>query len=199
MVAALLALAGDGRMTPPAPGEGTAKADCRLLPRLRPGDVVFISVPDAFWAQIAARWSLKRYGHGHVGMVVAVARDRAVVVHAGGSPTRGQAKVRRAGLCAFADEATRIDVFRPTDERAAQKAARAADGYAAQGLTFDSDFSLATTRRLYCTEMIWRALSAGYGRDILPAKSRLAGRAAVLPRDLETAPVLRWVGAVVGN
>ena len=40
------------------------------LGRLQAGDVVFLSAPRALWARLASQWSLPKYNHGHVGMVV---------------------------------------------------------------------------------------------------------------------------------
>lgn len=200
ILCAALALVGAGDSHPiRGRAEDVARAEVGRLPHLRPGDVVFISVPDALWARIAAQWSLPRYGHGHVGMVVATGAGGVIVVHAGGSPTRGEARITRTPLADFAHAAQRIDVFRPVRDEAARQAAAAADDYAAQRLGFDADFSLDTPKRLYCTEMIWRALSAGFHQDVLPVKSRLAGRAAVLPRDLETTSYLRLIGGVVAG
>lgn len=179
-------LAGDVVISPGRTGGAVSVAA-----DLQPGDVVFISVPDAFWAQLASRWSLPQYRHGHVGMVVEAGARGIYVVHAGGSPTRGEAKVKRVALTEFVREAARVDVFRPVDAAAAAGAAEAASEFAAQGLPFDGDFSLETVNKLYCTEMIWRALGAGFARDILPKKSLVAGRRAVLLRDIEASPFLR--------
>lgn len=160
------------------------------------GDVVFITVPNAFWARLASRWSLPEYRHGHVGIVAEVGARGVVVIHAGGSPTRGEARVERSTWHDFVHGAIRADIFRPRDAKAAQAAAAAAAMFVKQRLTFDSDFSLDTRNALYCTEMAWRALSAGFHRDILPEKSHVLGRDAVLLRDLETSPFLRLTKTV---
>jgi hypothetical protein len=39
-------------------------------------------------------------------------------------------------------------------------------------LPFDSEFSLRTADRLYCTELIWRGLMAALGRDPIQDKSQ---------------------------
>ncbi len=161
------------------------------LEGLRPGDVVFIAIPDAFWARMASEWSLPRYRHGHVGILVKTGMGTILVVHAGGNPSQEDARVVAVPLREFARGAARLDVFRPTNENAAPRAARIAKSFADARLRFDTKFSLATTKSLYCTELVWRSLSAGYGWDILPVKSRVAGYEAVLLSDLEIAPQLR--------
>ncbi|MEQ1931069.1 MAG: hypothetical protein ABL957_11160, partial [Parvularculaceae bacterium] len=55
---------------------------------------------------------------------------------------------------------------------------------------FDSDFSLDSADRLYCTELVWRALSAGLGADAVPDKSERQGRIYVALDDLQKSPKL---------
>ncbi|MDR3527942.1 MAG: YiiX/YebB-like N1pC/P60 family cysteine hydrolase [Rhizomicrobium sp.] len=162
---------------------------------LRPGDVVFVTLPGAFWARLASRWSLPQYRHGHVGMVVTTGDDP-FVVHASGNPAQTDAKVVRVRLKEFARGAQRLDVFRPNDAAAALRAAQAADEFALRAVKFDTEFSLESRDRLYCTELIWRALNSGYGRDTVPIKSHFAGREAVFLSDLETSQYLRLVETV---
>lgn len=179
--------------------ERVLQVDARDLRLLQPGDVVFISVPTAFWAVLASNWSLPEYRHGHVGMVSRAGPGRLAVVHASGNPTLANAKVIAVPLAEFVEGASRVDIFRPTRKSAALGSAAAADGFARAHLAFDSDFSLATPRSLYCSELVWRALSAGFGQDILPRKSRVAGRDAILLRDLESSRYLRLVETVTAR
>jgi hypothetical protein len=165
--------------------------DTRILGDLVPGDVVFVTLPDAFWAIIACATSLRSYRHGHVGMIVDVGPKGAYVVDASGNPSQEDAVVVREPLESFAQGASAIDVFRPTDPQAARVAAETARAYARERLGFDSGFSLDSKERLYCSELVWRALSKGFGRDIIPVKSRLAGRDAILLSDLETSRYLK--------
>jgi len=160
---------------------------------VRPGDVVFISVPGAFWADLASKTSLPRFRHGHVGIAVTggAAPD---IVHASGNPVAENAVVVRVPLTVFAHEAQRIDVFRPRDGAAAVRAARAAAGFAARRLPFDAAFSLQSRDSLYCTELVWRALNEGYGRDTVPRKQSIGGREMILLSDLETSPLLAPAG-----
>lgn len=184
-------LCGDAPV-PPAPPAILAPV---VLPGLKPGDVVFFSAPDFFWARMASRWSLPRYRHGHVGMVVD-AGGRLLIVHATGSPLATDAHVVAVPLNDFLADATRVDVFRLDDAAAAVRATEKAKAFAAARLPFDKAFSLESTDQLYCSELVWRALSAGYGRDIVPTKSRVAGNDAVLLSDLENAPQLHLIATV---
>lgn len=164
----------------------------RILPTLPPfrdGDVVFFSAPGVFWADSASRWSLPEYRHGHVGIAVATAHGLRVV-HAKGSPIQANARVVSEPLPVFLAEARSVSVFRPHAQSAAGGVASAALAYSSIGTSFDSEFSLETADRLYCTELVWRALSAGYGRDVLPRQSVVLGRRAILLSDLETLAIL---------
>jgi uncharacterized protein YycO len=171
--------------TEPPPGRALPP-----LPEMRSGDIVFLSAPGVFWADAASRWSDPVYRHGHVG-VVEVRGGEVFVVHAKGDPTRSRARVTREPLALFLADARAVSVFRPTSARAAAVAAQVAEDHARRRTPFDGQFSLASADRLYCTELVWRALSAGYGRDVVPVKTAPFGHVAVRLSDLEHAPVLR--------
>lgn len=123
-----------------------------------------------------------------------VATDEAgslIVIHAGGDPISREGRVQRAALASFLERATVSALYRPALAEpqiagALEFARRAAD----LGSPFDSDFSLETADRLYCTELIWRALSAGLGRDAVPEKSTRSGRVYVALDDLQRSPAL---------
>jgi hypothetical protein len=186
----------DGALTVPAEAPAPALVVRGL--DLRPGDVVFISVPGAFWADLASRTSLPRYRHGHTGMIVR-GGPAPQVVHASGNPVAADAVVVRVSLAEFTREAKRLDVFRPGDRAAAARAAREAESFAARRLSFDQEFSIDSRDSLYCTELIWRALSFGYGRDVIPQKHWVGGRAMIFMSDLETASVLARVETVTSE
>lgn len=46
----------------------------------------------------------------------------------------------------------------------------------AVGMPFGRGFSLKSANSLYCSELVWRALSAGAGKDAVPLKSERFGR-----------------------
>lgn len=199
------ALAATALAVPPALGSGLAPdptarhrpgvriVDPADLGRLQAGDVIFLSAPNALWARLASQWSLPRYRHGHVGMIVIGRDGQPMVVHAAGDPTRSRATVRAVSLAKFLEEAETAAVFRMKDQAAAPAAAAAAAGFARRRAPFDTDFSLESRDRLYCSEMVWRALSAALHRDVVPRKYSDYGRPTIRLSDLETLPDLRLV------
>lgn len=188
---ALLAALPQAEAAPQARGPGIVNpAD---LGRLEPGDVIFFSAPKAVWARVASEWSLPAYRHGHVGMIVAGRDGVPMVVHASGDPLRRKAIVRAVSLDKFLEEAETASVFRMKDRRAAPVAAAEAEGFARRRLLFDGDFSLASREKLYCSEMVWRAMSAALRRDVVPNKGFDYGRATIRLRDLESSPDLAVV------
>jgi len=160
------------------------------LGQLQAGDVVFLSAQQALWARLASQWSLPKFKHGHVGMVIIDRDGRPMVVHASGDPTRARATVRAVTVDKFFEEAHGAAVFRMKNRAAARVAAATVEGYARRRVLFDTEFSLKTRNRLYCSEMIWRAMSAALGRDVVPKKAWDYGRPTIRLRDLETSPDL---------
>lgn len=160
------------------------------LPEIRQGDVIFFSAPDAYWASLASRWSEPRYRHGHVGLAI-IRKGQIHVVHAKGNPVQRKAMVVEEPLAVFLREARGVSVFRPLSAAVARGAAARAERFVRTRTPFDSRFSLQSPDQLYCTELIWRALSAGAGFDILPVKSMEGGRPAVFLSDLEHSGHLR--------
>jgi hypothetical protein len=189
------ALAGTGASAPPStPAPRLALRPLPPLPELHAGDVVLIGVDGAFWAEMASRFSRPDRRNGHAGIVTRGAVGALGVVHAGGSPVQGAAKVRWVSLAEFTREADRVEVLRPRDAKLALRSAAIAAGY--QGLTFDSDFTLDSADRLYCTELIWRAMSAANGADIVPEKTRVLEKAYITLEALEDNPALREIAFV---
>lgn len=187
--ALLPALAGAGGESSPVT-RGPGIVDPAALGRLEAGDVVFLSAPQALWARLASQWSLPEYKHGHVGMVIIGRDGQPLVVHASGDPTRSKATVRAVSVAKFFEEARAATVFRMKDRAAARDAAARVEGYARLRLLFDTDFSLKSKNRLYCSEMIWRAMSAALRRDVVPRKAWDYGRPTIRLRDLESSPDL---------
>jgi hypothetical protein len=165
----------------PAP---RASAICPLaVPEIEVGDVVFIGVDRAIWARIASASSDPTRRFGHVGIAVRGEGDGLAIVHASGSPIAENARVVAVSPETFVAEADRIGVYRLREVGAAQRFASAA--LARVGQPFDTEFSLASEQALYCTELVWRALSAMLGRDSIPAKPIVAGRAMITLGALE--------------
>jgi uncharacterized protein YycO len=202
LVAALAAIA---LAVPPALGSPLARSDEAHHPagwrvvdpadlgRLEPGDVVFLSAPKALWARLASQWSLPRFHHGHVGMVIRDRRGGVLVVHAAGDPAHNRAIVRAVSLAKFLEEAESASVFRMRTPAAARAAAAEAEGFARRRVPFDTDFSLQSRDRLYCSELVWRAMSTALDRDVVPNKFSDYGRPTIRLSDLETSADLRLV------
>ncbi|MBX7248787.1 MAG: hypothetical protein K1X35_06985 [Caulobacteraceae bacterium] len=167
--------------------------DPARLGTLRNGDVIFLAAPQALWARLASQWSLPQFRHGHVGIVIVEPNGRVGVVHAGGDPTQSRAVVREVAVRDFLHEAQSASVFRMKDPAAAQATAAAARSFAAARIPFDTEFSLQSRDSLYCTEMVWRAMSAALHRDAVPRKHVEYGRAAIRLSDLESSPDLELV------
>jgi hypothetical protein len=188
-----IALASSAQSSPVEPQIRACDAYAQHFTMLAPGDVVFIGVDAALWARTAATLSTPEHRFGHVGMAARDSAGRMVIVHATGSPTANNARVITAAPADFAAEADRIGIYRPLETVSAPAAARAALDFAARNLAFDKDFRLESEDALYCTELIWRALSAAAGRDVAPNKPHLMGRSAITLETLETSPVLQEI------
>ena len=165
------------------------------LPALQPGDLVFIGVDSVFWAKAASVWSTPEHRFGHVGVYALDTHGRPEIVHAGGSPTNGDAPVTAEPLGSYLAIATRVGVYRV---RAATPEARARIAAAAltfvdQHAVFDSQFSLADPHRLYCTALAWRAALNANNGDIAPRKSSIGGQTVVTLADLEQSPRLQLI------
>ncbi|MFO1186236.1 MAG: YiiX/YebB-like N1pC/P60 family cysteine hydrolase [Alphaproteobacteria bacterium] len=166
-----------------------------MVPAVEAGDVVFIAVDRAFWSRAASRFSA--HGFGHVGIAAHDEGGQLLIVHAGGSPSAGDAPVLAVPAEIFAREADRIAVYRPHASVAERiSAGRVALDFVQAGAHFDAAFSLDTTDALYCSELVWRALSSALHRDIVPDKTWIVGLPGVSLADLERSPTLELVNDV---
>uniref|UniRef100_UPI001F460F08 YiiX/YebB-like N1pC/P60 family cysteine hydrolase n=1 Tax=Henriciella aquimarina TaxID=545261 RepID=UPI001F460F08 len=139
---------------------------------------------------------------GHVGIVVAVAP--AIVVHADTgtgapahpAPAPGETvgEVRAVPLADFLGDVDHAGVFRLSlSPEARTRMIAWADEAAATHTPFDRGYSLESANNLYCTELVWRALSQGLGHDALPEKSHRLGRTYVALSDLSLHPLAQEV------
>jgi uncharacterized protein YycO len=186
----LLALVGSQPGVPP-PQPPVLNLPAGLL---QPGDVVFLGRQDGVWAQLGAMFSGPGAAYGHVGLVVAMEGGEATIVHADGSPLAGDTPVTREGVSAFLADADSVGVYRPSPALAPGMVA-AAEAMHASGLTFDPKFELTAgplepEAQIYCSELIWRAMSLALGRDAVPHKTVWMGRVGIALADLETHPDL---------
>jgi uncharacterized protein YycO len=153
------------------------------LPPLSPGDLLFKGADSGTGARIAAGWSQGDKRWGHVGILAA---DGASVIHAdtGENAPQGEpGEVRREPLAEYLGDVTLLGVF-TVDLAGEGRAAYLAYAESAVGKPFDRGFSLQSDTALYCSELVWRALSEGAGEDIQPQKSERFGRVYVSISDL---------------
>ena len=175
---------------PPPFGEHAPHVVPADLGSMQAGDVIFLSAPKALWARMASEWSLPQYRHGHVGMIVNGIDGQPMVAHASGDPTRSRATVRVVTVERFLEDAETASLFRMKDAAAAPAAARRALWYARKNTLFDQEFSLSNGEKLYCSELVWLAMSAALGRDVVPVKASAYARPVIKLSDLETSPDL---------
>lgn len=174
--------------------QGPLVAEARA--RALPGDVLFKD-GGGLWGSLAAGFSENDDGYGHVGLVAAGADGGLVVIHAGGDPATPSGRVQEASLDFFLRSARAAALYRPKIDSARAGAALAyAHAAVRRDAPFDATFSLATEDELYCTELVWRALSAALGEDAIPHKSERGGKVYVAIDDLQDSPSLAaiWRG-----
>lgn len=128
---------------------------------------------------------LQGYGSdfSHVGLVVVDDSNQVLVVHA--DPAAGRVVAEPWGVIMARAETSGGAVYRlrQTDRSAdsARVASAQAMRWAQEGIPFDADFDLSTSRSLYCTELVWRAY-AGSGIELRSAATAVHGY--ILPSDL---------------
>jgi uncharacterized protein YycO len=156
---------------------------------LKAGDVLFKGAGTATGTRVAAGWSNGDRRWGHTGIVVTDGAGHFSVIHADTGEGRAGGDVRRVPLAEYLSDVSTLGHYTValTGEARANYLAYAE---ATVGLPFDRRFSLGSVDRLYCSELVWRALSAGAGKDILPDKSERFGRIYVSVSDLSDNPLL---------
>lgn len=171
-------------------GHAGAQIAAESLRGLQPGDLLFKGAETGTGTRIAAGWSLGDKRWGHVGIIAA---DGISVIHADtGEHARlgDPGQVRRVTLADFLADVTTLGHYAIRLEGDGRMAYLAfAEG--AVGLAFDRGFTLESENSLYCSELVWRAMSAGAGEDILPQKSERFGRVYVSVSDLSDHPLAR--------
>lgn len=166
------------RVPAPAP---TAAGTALHWP-LRAGDVV-LRQGDGIWSELFARANPRDRRFSHAGVVVR-ADGAWQVVHAQADDLGRDGRVRRDDWAAFVAGARGVALLRADAPGAGARVAAAALALHADRAPFDFDFSLADARALYCTELVWLALNAGLGREVLPVKPHRHGRPVVLVENL---------------
>ncbi|HRI99687.1 MAG TPA: YiiX/YebB-like N1pC/P60 family cysteine hydrolase [Hyphomonas sp.] len=164
-----------------------AQLEPGALPALESGDLLFKGAETGAGTRIAAGWSLGDKRWGHVGIVADGGQS---VIHADTGEPGEVGAVRKVALVDFLADVETLGVYeiRLTGE-AREKYVAFAES--AVGLPFDHGFSIRTENSLYCSELVWRAMSAGLGEDAVPEKSARLGRTYVSVSDLSDHPLLR--------
>lgn len=173
----------------------------RASSKARPGDILFKSGA-GLWGSLAKRLSDKDKSFGHVGVIVFSDDGRIFVVHAGGDPLSSQGKVQKSAFDVFLRETTEAALYRPKmDGAGIEKLIAFVTDATGRNAPFDRDFSLETENELYCTELVWRALTAAASEDVVPDKTKRAGRLFIAIDDLQASPWLEpvWRESVAGE
>ncbi len=165
-----------------------------MIAAAAPGDVLFKSDAGGFWGNAARAFSAGDDRFGHVGIIVKTSAGALSVVHAGGDPVSREGRVRADPIDAFLAGVETAALYRPdADPRGLARMIAYAQATAARGAPFDRQFSLTSEDRLYCTELVWRALAAAGAGDAAAQKSVRAGRIYISLEDLQTSPALRLI------
>lgn len=165
------------------------------LPPVIAGDILFKGASTGTGTQIAAIWSQGDKRWGHVGIAVADPDGGLSVIHADTGAPRQAGKVVRVSLADYLADVRDLGIYRIglTGEA---RTAYLAYAEAAVGRPFDRAFSLETDTSLYCTELIWRAMSEGLGEDALPVKSERLGTVYISVSDVAGHPLLTEAAVV---
>ena len=165
------------------------------LPPVEAGDILFKGAGTGAGTQIAAIWSHGDKRWGHVGIAVADPDGSLSVIHADTGAPRQAGKVVRVSLADYLSDVSELGIYRIglTGEA---RAAYLAYAEAAVGRPFDRAFSLDTDTSLYCTELIWRAMSEALGEDALPVKSERLGTVYISVSDVAGHPLLTEAAVV---
>ena len=113
------------------------------------------------------------------------------------APGEVTGEVRAEPLTDFLSDVDQAGVYRLNLD-AGQRAQLIAyaEAAAAAHTPFDRGYSIDSENNLYCTELVWRAMSSALERDAIPKKSRSVGRVYIALSDLSLHPLAREVLSV---
>ncbi|MBK8198734.1 MAG: hypothetical protein IPK75_10210 [Acidobacteria bacterium] len=168
------------------------------LTGLKAGDLIFKGAETGTGTRVAAGWSLGDKRWGHVGIVAAHPGGGFDVIHADTGQPGEAGEVRRVPLAAFLADVYTAGIYEVHLE-GDQRKAYLAEAEAEIGLPFDRGFSLASTNAVYCSELVWRALSAGAGGDIQPEKTKRFGRVYISVSDISENPLVEEVAVIAAE
>lgn len=167
----------------------------RRLPRhylpdtWKTGDVIFVE-GTSFRSSVVRLLELGRTDYSHVGLIL-LQDGTPFVIHA--DPKRGRVIKERWDEFLSPDRANEAAVFRVIgrSDSIAFRASQIAKQYLSNAVLFDDEFDLNTDKKLYCTELVWRAyLSVGID---LRNKPYQTDRKYLFPSELIDAKVIREI------
>ncbi|MFN7178959.1 YiiX/YebB-like N1pC/P60 family cysteine hydrolase [Hyphomonas sp.] len=175
-----------------AAGGAQAQLSPKALPGLEAGDLLFKGAETGAGTRVAAGWSLGDKRWGHVGIVADGGRS---VIHADTGKPGEAGAVRKVALADFLADVETLGIYE-IDLTGEARATYLAFAESSVGLPFDHGFSVRSENSLYCSELVWRAMSAGLGEDAIPEKSVRLGHTYVSISDLSEHPLLRETATV---
>ncbi len=178
-----------------AAGFAGAQIPPSALPPVQAGDLLFKGANTGAGTQLAAIWSLGDKRWGHVGIAVENGDGSLSVIHADTGGRRETGAVVRVSLSDYLSDVNDLGVYR-VDLAGPARASYLAYAESAVGRPFDRSFSLTSGNSLYCSELVWRAMSEGLGEDALPEKSERMGRIYVSVSDLAEHPLTREAAVI---
>lgn len=164
-------------------GRATPQMLPSALPPVEAGDLLFKGADTGAGTQLAAIWSQGDKRWGHVGIAVENADGSLSVIHADSGARGETGAVVRVSLAGYLADVRDLGLYR-IDLSGGARAAYLAYAESVVGRPFDRSFSLESDNSLYCSELVWRAMSEGLGADALPTKSQRMGRIYVSVSDL---------------
>lgn len=153
------------------------------------GDIIFIE-GTSFRSSVVRFLEFGHTDYSHVGLIF-LQDGTPFVIHA--DPKRGRVIKERWDEFLSADRADGAAVFRVIggSDSIALRVSQIAKQYLSDAVLFDDEFDLSTYKKLYCTELVWRAyLSVGID---LRAKPYQADRKYLFPSELIDAKVIREI------
>lgn len=155
---------------------------------IRHGDLI-LRHGNGLWSDFIRRRNPTDDRFSHIGILVRGGNggEDFSVIHADCNAA-GQGSVRKEPLAAFLREASRVGIFRPRGNVGGGAEARVRRAEAFLGLPFDWKFDLDDASALYCTELVWRAVSDGNAPPDFSAGTVEAGGRKILTVEAFVAP-----------
>lgn len=142
-----------------SPTQSSIEYSPGFFDRLEAGDII-VRMGRGFWSNYFRNLSLHDKRYSHVG-IICERDDSLFVVHAIADELTPQGAVRNSTIGEFIDDARFGAVYRyPFDLTTRHRIAEFAYSTANSAFCFDWQFDLTTAHKLYCTELVLRAVNA---------------------------------------